>query len=144
VGAFAALWALDMTLNIFSFIGMIMLVGMATKNAILMIDYANQIRAKGKLDLIEATQEAARIRFRPVIMTTISTVLGIMPIALGFGAGGEARAPLGVVVASGLLVTTLLTLVVIPVLYSLTEAAKQRLAQRLSRHTDSKTPTTAE
>jgi multidrug efflux pump subunit AcrB len=95
-----------------------MLVGMATKNAILMIDYTNVLIARGS-GVVEGAKKAARVRFRPVIMTTISTVLGMMPIALGFGAGGEARAPMGVAVASGLLATTALTLVIIPVVYTL-------------------------
>ncbi len=132
VGAFAALWALGMTLNIFSFIGLIMLVGMATKNAILMVDYTNRLLAEGERDLIESTKEAARVRFRPVIMTTLSTVLGMMPIALGYGAGGEARAPLGVAVASGLMATTLLTLIVIPVVFTLVEQARRRVVRALS------------
>jgi multidrug efflux pump subunit AcrB len=118
VGAFGALWAFDMPFGIVAFIGLIMLVGMATKNAILMIDYTNVLIARGS-DVVEGAKQAARVRFRPVIMTTVSTVLGMMPIALGFGAGGEARAPMGVAVASGLLATTGLTLVIIPVVYTL-------------------------
>jgi len=118
VGAFGALWVLDMPFGIVAFIGLIMLVGMATKNAILMIDYTNVLIARGS-GVVEGAKKAARVRFRPVIMTTISTVLGMMPIALGFGAGGEARAPMGVAVASGLLATTALTLVIIPVVYTL-------------------------
>jgi hydrophobe/amphiphile efflux-1 (HAE1) family protein len=118
VGALGALWLLKMPFGIVAFIGLIMLVGMATKNAILMIDYSNVLMARGS-GVMEAAQEAARVRFRPVIMTTISTVLGIMPLALGFGAGGEARAPMGVAVAAGLTATTGLTLLVIPVVYTL-------------------------
>jgi len=131
VGAVAALWALGMTFNIFSFIGFIMLMGMATKNAILLIDYTNVLRARG-LELFEATKQAAKVRFRPVMMTTFSTVLGLLPIALGFGAGGEARAPLGVAVASGLLVTTFLTLIVIPVVYTLVDQIQQWVMDRIS------------
>jgi multidrug efflux pump len=118
VGAFAALFALDMPFGIFAFLGLIMLAGMATKNAILMVDYTNVLISEGT-GAAEAAQQAARVRFRPVVMTTISTVLGLLPIALGFGAGGEARAPLGVAVAAGLSATTLLTLVVIPVVYTI-------------------------
>ena len=118
VGAFGALWALDMPFGIVSFIGLIMLTGMATKNAILMIDYTNVLIARGE-DVLEAAKSAARVRFRPVIMTTISTVLGILPIALGFGAGGEARAPMGVAVSAGLLATTGLTLLILPVVFTL-------------------------
>jgi hydrophobe/amphiphile efflux-1 (HAE1) family protein len=121
VGAVAGLYLLGLPLGIFAFIGFIMLMGMATKNAILMIDYTNVLRGRGREDPREAATEAARLRFRPVVMTTVSTVLGLMPIALGFGAGGEARAPMGVAVVCGLTLTTLLTLVVLPVVYTLVE-----------------------
>ncbi len=126
IGAFGALWLADMSLNIFSFIGLIMLVGMATKNAILMVDYARHLGRAGHTP-VDAAKEAARVRFRPVIMTTISTVLGLTPIALGFGAGGASRAPLGVAVAAGLFATTGLTLLVIPVVYSFNEHVQQRI-----------------
>jgi hydrophobe/amphiphile efflux-1 (HAE1) family protein len=118
VGALGALYIAGMSFGIVAFIGLIMLVGMATKNAILMIDFSNVLVARGST-VTEAAKRAARIRFRPVIMTTISTVLGITPIALGLGVGGEARAPMGVAVASGLLATTGLTLLIIPVVYTL-------------------------
>jgi multidrug efflux pump len=118
VGAFGSMWLLGLTLNVFAFIGLIMLVGLVTKNAILLIDYTNVLVARG-LSPIAAAQEAGRARFRPVLMTAISTVLGLTPLALGLGAGGEARMPLGVAVGSGLLASTALTLVVIPVVYTL-------------------------
>lgn len=120
VGAVLGLYVLAMPLGIFTFIGFIMLMGMATKNAILMIDYTNVLRGRG-VEYPEAAREAAELRFRPVVMTTISTVLGLLPIALGFGAGGEARAPMGVAVVCGLTMTTLLTLVVLPVIYTLVQ-----------------------
>jgi multidrug efflux pump len=120
VGAFLLLWILGMTFNIYSFIGIIMLTGMASKNAILLIDYSNVLVKRGRT-VVEAAREAARVRFRPVVMTTLSTVLGMMPIAFGFGAGGETRAPLGVAVAGGLLATTGLTLVFIPLVYTLVD-----------------------
>ncbi|MFW5733783.1 MAG: efflux RND transporter permease subunit [Oceanidesulfovibrio sp.] len=120
VGAVLGLYLLDMPLGIFTFIGFIMLMGMATKNAILMIDYTNVLRGRGSA-YPEAARQAAELRFRPVVMTTVSTVLGLLPIALGFGAGGEARAPMGVAVACGLTMTTLLTLVVLPVIYTLVQ-----------------------
>ncbi|MFO7820760.1 MAG: efflux RND transporter permease subunit [Lentisphaeria bacterium] len=118
VGAFGSLWAFGMTFNILAFIGLIMLLGIVTKNAILLVDYANVLRARGR-SLFEAAGEAAETRFRPVLMTAVSTILGMLPIALGFGAGGEARAPLGVSVSMGMVSATLLTLVVIPVVYTL-------------------------
>ncbi len=129
VGAFGALWLFNMSLNIFSFIGLIMLVGMATKNAILLVDYAQTLTGDER-SADEAAREAARVRFRPVIMTTLSTVLGLLPLALGFGAGGASRAPLGVAVAAGLITTTALTLLVVPVVYSLNERLQRRLIGR--------------
>lgn len=131
VGAFGALWLVGMSFNIFSFIGLIMLVGMATKNAILLVDYANAMVREGR-SAVEAAKEAGRVRFRPVVMTTISTVLGLLPIALGFGAGGTSRAPLGVAVAAGLLATTGLTLLIIPVVYSLNQRLQDRIQTALS------------
>ncbi|WP_027366895.1 efflux RND transporter permease subunit [Desulfocurvibacter africanus] len=132
VGAAGALWLLDMPLGIYAFIGLIMLAGMATKNAILMLDYAGVLQARGE-SARKAAMDAAHVRFRPVIMTTMSTVLGMLPIALGFGAGGEARAPMGVAVASGLLVTTFLTLIVLPVVYTLTADLRVWLTRRKGR-----------
>ncbi len=129
VGAFGSMWALGLPLNVFAFIGIIMLLGLVTKNAILLIDYANVLVARGRTPM-EAAQEAGRTRFRPVLMTAISTVLGITPIALGLGAGGEARMPLGVAVASGLLSSTALTLVVIPVVYTLVDGLQTNLVRR--------------
>jgi multidrug efflux pump len=132
VGAFAALWAFGMTLNIYSFIGLIMLLGMATKNAILLVDFANVLVRRGH-PVREAAIVSARVRFRPVLMTTISTVVGLSPLALGFGAGGEARAPLGVAVIFGLLATTVLTLVLVPVAYTFMDALRVRLRRSLTR-----------
>ncbi len=127
-GAFGALWVFRMPLGIVAFIGFIMLMGMVTKNAILLVDYSNVLRARGQ-GLFDAAQNAAKIRFRPVLMTTMSTVLGITPIAIGFGVGGEVRAPLGVAVLFGLLGATLLTLVVIPVIYTIMDQFKQKLSK---------------
>jgi multidrug efflux pump subunit AcrB len=129
VGAFGLLWLLGMTFSIFAFIGIIMLTGMATKNAILLVDYSNVLMQRGR-SLFEAAREAAAVRFRPVVMTTVSTVLGMMPIAFGYGAGGEARASLGVAVAGGLLATTGLTLIIIPVAYTLIDQLQRRLMAR--------------
>jgi len=128
VGAFGSLWLLGMEFSVFAFIGLIMLMGLVTKNAILLVDYTLVLEARGR-DTISAAKEAARVRFRPVLMTAISTILGMMPIALGFGAGGEARSPLGVSVAVGIGSSTLLTLVVIPVVFTLFDAARRRLAR---------------
>jgi len=95
-----------------------MLTGLVTKNGILLIDYTNQPRAAG-VERGEAVLTAGKVRLRPILMTAVTTIFGVLPIALGLGAGGEARAPLGIVVIGGLTVSTLLTLVVVPVIYTL-------------------------
>ncbi len=117
-GALVTLWLFHATINIYSQIGLIMLIGLVTKNAILIVEYANQRRARGE-PLIPATIAAAKIRVRPIIMTTLATIFGIMPIALGLGAGAESRKPLGMAVVGGMVLSTALTLVVVPVFYTL-------------------------
>ena len=104
-GALLSLWVFDQTLNIFSRIGLIMLIGLVTKNAILIVEFANQLRSRGK-DIVEAVIEAASIRLRPILMTSLSTVFGILPIAIGMGAGAESRQPLGIVVVGGVMFST--------------------------------------
>jgi multidrug efflux pump subunit AcrB len=113
-----SLWLFHMTLNIFSEIGMIMLVGLVTKNGILIVEFANQKRKTGLMKA-EATMEAAAARLRPILMTSLATIFGAMPIALGLGTGAESRMPLGIVVAGGLFFALILTLFVIPVMYVL-------------------------
>jgi multidrug efflux pump len=132
VGAFGVLWLLGLSFTIYAFIGLIMLLGLVTKNSILLVDYTNVLVHRG-LAPLEAAQQAAQVRFRPVLMTALSTVLGMMPIALGYGAGGEARMPLGIAVAAGLASSTLLTLVVIPVVYTLVEQGRVAALRRLRR-----------
>lgn len=114
-GALLSLWLFGMTINIFSQIGIIMLVGLVTKNAILIVEFANQKKASG-LDKLEAVKESAVQRFRPILMTTMATVLGILPIALGMGAGS--RISLGIAVVGGLLFSGFLTLFIVPAIYS--------------------------
>jgi multidrug efflux pump len=116
-GALFSLWYFGQTLNVFSQIGMIMLIGLVTKNGILIVEFANQRRAAGS-PMGEAIVDAAEARFRPVLMTSLSTILGIAPIALALGAGSESRVPMGIAVIGGLLVGTLLTLFVVPAMYS--------------------------
>jgi multidrug efflux pump len=118
VGAIVSLFFLGQSLNIFSQIGLVMLVGLVAKNAILIVEFANQLRARGK-QVGEAVVEAAVIRLRPILMTSLSTVFGILPIAIGFGAGAESRRPLGIAVVGGVLFSTFLTLLVVPVVYRL-------------------------
>ncbi len=117
VGALVALALAGETLNIFSQIGLIMLIGLVTKNGILIVEFANQRKAAG-LPVLEAIADAAEARFRPILMTSLSTILGILPIALALGAGSESRVSMGIAVIGGLVGGTLLTLFVIPAVYS--------------------------
>ena len=132
-GALISLWYFDQSLNIFSQIGIVMLIGLVTKNGILIVEFANQRRAAG-LGIIEAVKDAAAARFRPILMTTLSTLLGILPIALALGAGAESRKPMGIAVIGGLLIGTILTLYVIPVMYTFltTREARQTLADDMT------------
>lgn len=116
-GAIFSLWIFGQTLNIFSEIGQIMLIGLVTKNGILIVEFANQKKAQG-LNVVEAVKEAARLRLRPILMTSLSTILGTLPIALALGAGSESRMSMGIAVIGGLIFSTFLTLFVIPAIYS--------------------------
>jgi HAE1 family hydrophobic/amphiphilic exporter-1 len=118
VGVATALWLTDTRLSVIVFIGLIMLAGIVVNNAIVLIDLVNQLREDG-LERLEALREAARLRLRPIMMTTLTTVLGLLPMALGLGEGAEMRAPMAITVIGGLLTSTFLTLVVVPVMYSL-------------------------
>jgi multidrug efflux pump len=115
-GALASLWLFGQTLNIFSQIGLIMLLGLVTKNGILLVELAGQKRAQG-LSAFDAMVEAAGARFRPILMTSMCTILGVLPIALALGAGAESRVSMGIGVIGGLIVGTLLTLYIIPAFY---------------------------
>jgi len=117
-GALYALFFSGITLNIYSQIGIIMLLGLMAKNGILIVEFANQLRDKG-YEVREAILEGAILRFRPVLMTTISTVFGAAPLVLATGAGAESRASIGIVILGGLIFATTLTLFIIPVLYNL-------------------------
>ena len=116
VGAIWALWVTGTSLSVVVFIGLILLAGIVVNNAIVLIDLVNQLRAEG-LSIDEALVEGGRLRLRPILMTTLTTTLGLIPLALGIGEGAELRTPMAVPVIGGLVVSTLLTLVVIPVLY---------------------------
>ncbi len=116
-GALLSLWYFNQTLNILSEIGIIMLIGLVTKNGIMMVEFANQLKEKGHT-VREAIQEAAAARLRPILMTSIATSLGAMPIALALGAGAKSRMAMGIVVVGGVLFSLLLTLYVIPSIYS--------------------------
>jgi len=117
-GGLLTLWYFGQTINIFSQIGLIMLIGLVTKNGILIVEFANQRRAAG-LSVVDAVEEAAAARFRPILMTTLSTVLGTLPIALALGAGSQSRVPLGLAVIGGMLLGSFLSLYVVPAAYRL-------------------------
>jgi len=116
-GALATLFLFGQSLNIYSQIGLIMLIGLVTKNSILIVEFANQLRSRGQ-SLSDAVIQASTIRLRPILMTSFSTIFGVLPIAIGFGAGAESRRPLGLAVVGGMLFSTFLTLVLVPVLYT--------------------------
>jgi multidrug efflux pump len=125
-GALLTLAIFGMTLNIYSQIGLILLIGLVTKNAILIVEYANQLREKEGLSPREAAARASRIRLRPILMTSLATIFGILPIALGIGAGAASRKPLGAAVVGGLFFSTLLTLFVVPVVYTYLSGKRAR------------------
>jgi multidrug efflux pump len=117
IGALIALFVFRQSINIYSQIGLIMLIGLVTKNSILIVEFANQLRVRG-MGITEAVIEASRIRLRPILMTSLATVFGVLPLAIGLGAGAESRRPLGIAVVGGLLFSTFLTLILVPVVYT--------------------------
>ena len=117
-GALLTLYIFGQSLNIYSQIGLIMLIGLVTKNSILIVEFANQLRSRGST-VTKAVIEAATIRLRPILMTSFATIFGILPIAIGLGAGAESRRPLGLAVVGGMFFSTFLTLLVVPVVYTL-------------------------
>ncbi|HET6921590.1 MAG TPA: efflux RND transporter permease subunit, partial [Anaeromyxobacteraceae bacterium] len=119
-GVFAMLWATGTTLNVNSFMGIIMMVGIVVSNGVLLVDFARVLRTRGR-PLLEATIEAGKTRLRPILMTTIATIFGLAPMALGFGEGSETNVPLARAVIGGLTVSTFFTLFLIPALYTLLE-----------------------
>jgi HAE1 family hydrophobic/amphiphilic exporter-1 len=131
VGAVLALFLTGTTVNVVAFIGIIMLAGIVVNNAIVLVDLINQLQAQG-LEKTSAIMEAGQARLRPILMTTLTTVLGLLPMAIGFGEGSELRTPMAITVIGGLLVSTLLTLVVIPVVYSLLDRKKWSVADQIN------------
>jgi multidrug efflux pump len=114
------------TLNLYSQIGMILLIGLVAKNSILLVEYTNQLREKG-LDIVAALLEAGRIRLRPILMTSVATIMGAVPVAYGVGAGSAARKPLGYAIVGGVFFSTALTLFVVPIAYLMFDSAVQRV-----------------
>ena len=129
IGAFGALLVTGKTLNVFSFIGLILLMGLVKKNAILLVDYTNTLRARG-VGRREAILEAGPVRLRPILMTTFAMIFGMLPVALGVGEGAETRAPMGIAVIGGLLTSLFLTLVVVPAAYDLFDDGQEWMKRR--------------
>jgi multidrug efflux pump len=130
-GALISLWYFNQTVNIFSQIGMIMLIGLVTKNGILIVEFANQRKSAG-LSAQEAIRSAAEARLRPILMTSCATILGILPVALGLGAGSGSRVSMGIAVVGGMVFATGLTLYVVPAFYSYLSKDKRRAAPVLT------------
>jgi multidrug efflux pump subunit AcrB len=128
IGVLLALLITGSTLNIFSVIGIVMLMGLVTKNAILLVDFTNHSQREGKSQL-EAIMEAGQVRLRPILMTTLAMIFGMLPMAIGLGDGGEQQAPMGRAVIGGVITSTLLTLVVVPVAYTYLDNLGKRAAK---------------
>jgi multidrug efflux pump len=124
-GALLTLLIANSTINLYSQIGMVLLIGLVTKNSILLVEYGNQLKAKG-MSAVDAIQESGRIRLRPILMTSVATVMGALPIALGFGAGAASRQPLGYAIVGGVLFSTLLSLFLVPAVYVILDAVRVR------------------
>jgi multidrug efflux pump subunit AcrB len=129
VGVMLALLITKTTLNIFSMIGIVFLMGLVTKNAILLVDFANRGQREG-LDRHAALLAAGQVRLRPILMTTAAMIFGMLPLAIGLGEGAEQQAPMGRAIIGGVITSTLLTLVVVPVIYTYIDAFERRLKNR--------------
>jgi HAE1 family hydrophobic/amphiphilic exporter-1 len=137
VAAIGIVLSLMITRTSFSmqaYIGIIMLAGIVVSNAILLVDYVNTLRRRDKMPIREAVELGGRTRLRPILMTSIATMLGLVPMAIGLGEGGELQAPLARVVIGGLLTSTLVTLVLVPAVYTLFEEGWSGLRKRQSEH----------
>jgi len=144
IGVLLALLLTDTTLNIFSMIGFVMLMGLVTKNAILLVDFANKSR-RGGATLHDALTTAGQVRLRPILMTTAAMIFGMLPLALGLGESGETQAPMGRAIIGGVITSTLLTLVVVPVIYTYLDRffewhKARRAAREVRRATQANAP----
>jgi multidrug efflux pump len=128
-GALLTIWLTQGSLNVYSQIGLIALIGLITKNGILIVEFANQLREEG-MDVLAATLKATALRFRPIIMTTISTVFGALPLALASGPGAESRQEIGWVIVGGMSMGTLLTLFVLPTIYAWVASCESSFSTR--------------
>ncbi|HEY8106719.1 MAG TPA: efflux RND transporter permease subunit, partial [Gemmatimonadales bacterium] len=128
-GALLTLKLAGSTINLYSQIGMILLIGLVTKNSILLVEYANQLKERG-MAAAEAVKEAGRIRLRPILMTSVATIMGAVPVALGLGAGSTSRRPLGYSIVGGVMLSTLLTLFLVPAVYLIFDALRARVGAR--------------
>jgi HAE1 family hydrophobic/amphiphilic exporter-1 len=143
LGALLTLWIFGKDLGVYSYVGIIMLIGLVKKNAIMMIDFAIEAERDLKMSAHDAIVEAARVRFRPITMTTLAALMGTLPIAIGFGAGAESRQPLGLAVVGGLLFSQFITLYITPVVYTLLDQMQARRrtgAKAAVRHADGLEP----
>jgi HAE1 family hydrophobic/amphiphilic exporter-1 len=131
-GALGGLYVTGQTLNLFSLIGILLLFGLVTKNSILLVDYANQLREEG-MDKVEAMRRAAPVRMRPVVMTAVAMIFGVLPAAIGIGPGAETRRPMAIAAGAGMLSSTVLTLLVVPVFYLAIDDAVEWVKARVRR-----------
>ena len=138
-GALATLLIAGSTLNLYSQIAMVLLIGLVTKNSILLVEYANQLKARG-LSTIEAVLESGRVRLRPILMTSVATIMGALPIAFGLGAGSTSRRPLGYAIVGGLLFSTVLTLYLVPAVYVMLDLARVKVQKRQAARAKAERP----
>jgi HAE1 family hydrophobic/amphiphilic exporter-1 len=134
IGGIAGLLVANQYMSMMAMIGFIMLMGLVTKNGILLVEFTNQLRAAGRTTR-EALLEAGPVRLRPILMTTVAMVAGMIPVALARGDGAETRVPMGVAIIGGLLTSTVLTLAIVPVVYSLVDDLRQRVMRRAGART---------
>ena len=133
IGVFVALWLTGNTLNMFSIIGIVMLMGLAAKNGILLVDFINHARENQGMNRFDAIVEAGRVRLRPIVMTSLAMIFGMLPLALGGGEGSETRQPMAYAIIGGLITSTVLTLFVVPVVYVLLDNTRTRIHHLLHR-----------